>query len=122
MGNSISAPLAIVALTLTFQGLLYGGSLIDASYPALRTVDFDACNDATGWTRGIEIFGCYIGNVLLILINAVVLIFGTVVFFVNLITFNVPGAPTFVRFLVGATLGASVLWIVIATLFRGTKA
>lgn len=124
--------LGIVILTVAFQGLFYGSSLVQSSYPPLRSVDFGSCSDQQSWASGVPIIGaisdgtktiaCWVGNFFLIIGNVFVFLYGTVVFIINVMTFNVPGAPTFIRFLIGGILGGSLLFVVATSLIRGSKA
>lgn len=105
--------LAIVLLTLAFEGLLFGNQLAGASFPASSTVDFGGCSGS-----GLDYIGCVIGNTFSFIINVFKIIFGVVAFFFNLVSFNVPGAPWFVRLFLGGVMGGALLWS-IAGLFRG---
>jgi hypothetical protein len=116
MGSPIVPSLAIVGLTLAFMGLLFGQSLAESSYPAFKSVDFGACSG-----NALDEIACWIGNVGAIVFNFFAFIYGTIVFFIALLTFNVPGAPTWIRFLVGTMIGGTVLWALATTLLRGSK-
>lgn len=100
--------LLIVVATLTFQAMLFGSELAEKSFPTLEEPEAGDCD---GFLDG---FACGVDYV----VNFISVVFGVVAFFFNLVTFNVPGAPWFVRLLVGGAIGGSIVWSV-ATLFRG---
>lgn len=106
------AAILIIAMTLAFEGLLFGSTIAEQSYPALIPASFSTCGG------GIDGIACYIGTFFLFVANLFIGIFGTAVFIFNLISFNVPGAPWFVRTVVGAGFGLTLGWA-IASLFRG---
>lgn len=93
--------LAIVLLTVTFEGMIFGQELAERSFPTYEE------------PQSSGFFG-----VLDALLAIVKVIWGAVVFFFNLITFNVPGAPWWVRLPVGGLIGGGFVWSV-ATLIRG---
>lgn len=92
--------LAIVTISLVFQGLLFGQEIAERSFPTFEKPEEGA------W-GALEAAG----NVLLSL-------WGVVVFLYNLVSFNVPGAPWYARVIVGGITGSAVIWS-IATLVRG---
>lgn len=115
--------LFIITLTLTFEGLLFGQDLIASSYPEMRDIDFGACAEATGsGPDGIWVVACYIGNFFLIIANFFRFLYGTGALLLGLISFNIPGAPGWVRALMGSLIGGPVLWAIATSLFRGSKA
>ena len=96
---TLASPVPVlVALTvvLVFEGLLFGATLVESSFPEFEQPD----------------------GILDALIGIVQAIWGVVVFIFNLITFNIPGAPFWVRVPVGIAIGGSLMWS-IATLIRG---
>lgn len=93
--------LAIVLITLTFEGLLFGSEIAERGLPS-----FERPN-----TGGF--FGAL--DALLAIVSGV---WGAILFFLNLVTFNVPGAPWWIRLPVGGLLGGGLIWS-IAVLFRG---
>lgn len=123
---------------MTFEGLLFGGSIIESSYPEMRNIDFAGCtDDATendggqgffkrgffkSITDGTKTIGCFVGNFFLIIANFFAFLYGTVVLIWSLISFNIPGAPGWVRVMLGTMIGGTVLWVVATGLFRGSKA
>lgn len=106
--------LLVIALTLGFEGLLLGSSIVSESFPAASTVDFGSCSNA----GGLDKIACVIENAWNFVVNVVKVIFGVVALIFNLVSFNVPGAPWFVRLPIGACFGFGLLWS-IASLFRG---
>ena len=93
MGINPMPVFAAVLLILAFEGLLFGADLAERSFPSFeepRTGGFFAALDA-----------------ILAVVKAV---WGGVVFFFNLITVNVPGAPWYIRLPVGGILGGSLIW------------
>lgn len=101
MGTSPLVILAIIALTLVFEGLLFGSEIEDFQLPQFeepKSGGFFAVLDA--------------------LLSIVQVIWGVVLFFFNLVTFNVPGAPWYIRVPVGTMLTGGLVWS-IATLIRG---
>lgn len=114
-GAASPAPIIlVVALTLVFEGLLFGSSIANTSFPAASSVDFGSC----GNVGGLDLIGCVISNAFNAVVNVFKVIIGAVVFFFNLVSFNVPGAPWFVRMVVGCAIGGSIIWA-IAGMFRG---
>lgn len=101
--------LAIVVLTLIFEGMLYGSELAEQSFP---TLDEPEEEDCSGFLDG---FACGVRAAW----NFIRMLFGVVAFFYNLVTFNVPGAPWFVRVFVGAIFGGSILWTLAVFIRRG---
>lgn len=101
--------LIIIIGTLAFEGLLFGDELAANSFPNFSAFDSSCSGD--GFFDGIF---CAISKV----IDFFGVILGCIAFFFNLITFNIPGAPLIVRFVVGPILGTGIFWSV-ATLFRG---
>lgn len=89
--------LAVIIIVLVFEAMIGGEELVQESFP-----DFDE-----GSFGGIDILGDIITG-----------IFGTVAYIFNLITFNVGGAPWFIRVPVGTVLGGALIWS-ITTLIRG---
>lgn len=112
------AILVVISLTLGFEGLIFGQDFLASSFPPLLTVNPGSCGpvnnivDATFW------IGCQIGQIVLFVGNVFLVIGGVVLFLFNLVSFNVPGAPLFVRFVVGTAIGGTLIWS-IAALFRG---
>lgn len=93
--------LGIVLVTVAFEGLIFGAEIAERSFPAFdqpQSGGFFAVLDA--------------------LLAIVQTIWGAVVFFFNLLTFNIPGAPFWVRVPVGGLIGGGFVWSV-ATLVRG---
>lgn len=93
--------LAIVMITITFEGLLFGSEIAARSFPS-----FDQP------TSG-GFFGAL--DAILAVLQAV---WGAIVFFFNLLTFNIPGAPWWIRIPIGSILGGGFVWS-IAALIRG---
>lgn len=112
--QSPAVVIIIVLLTLTFEGLYYGSDLATQSYPAPSNIQTGSCGGG-----GLDRIACVIGGVFEFIVNVVKIIFGTVAFVFNLITFNVPGAPLFVRIPIGGMITLAILWSV-ASLVRGS--
>lgn len=100
--------LLIIVGTLVFQGMLFGSELAEKSFPTLEKPEAGDCEGL------IDGFVCGVNYV----VDFFRVLFGVIAFFFNLITFNVPGAPWFVRAFLGAAMGCAILWSVV-TLFRG---
>lgn len=113
MGVGPVGVLLVVVATLGFEGLLFGSQIADQSFPQLLPMAFSSCTGS-----GLGLIGCWIGSALAFVANVFLTIFGAAVFLFNLISFNVPGAPWFVRALVGTGIGGALIWS-IASLFRG---
>lgn len=89
-------------LVLIGEALIFGEELAQRSFPSFE--------EPTSTTA----FGGFIEGV----VGTVQLIWGGVVFFFNLITFNIPDAPWSIRLALSSILGGSLIWS-IATLIRG---
>ena len=105
--------LIIITLTLTFEGLYFGQDLFTNSYPEFKEVNFGAC---TG--NPLDVIGCWFANIGAIIANIAAAIFGTVVFFFNLLSFNIPGTPPAIRAILGTIFTGGIIWS-IASLIRG---
>lgn len=105
--------LFIIVGTLTFTALIYGNELAAQSYPEMRDVNFSECDGGA-----LETMACLFKNVFLTIGNAFAFIFGSIAFLWNLVSFNIPGAPTFIRFFLGSTLGFGLVWSIVV-LTRG---
>lgn len=101
MAKSPVAVLAIILLVIGGEALLFGGDIAARSFP---TFEEPTQSGLLGAIEGI--------------VQIVSVIWGVVVFFFNLITFNVPDAPFFIRVPVGGILGSALIWS-IASLIRG---
>lgn len=101
MASSPMVVLSVIVLTLVFEGLLFGEELAEASFPSFEQPEGGGFFDVL--------------DAVLAIVQA---IWGTVVFVFNLVSFNVPGAPWFVRAPIGFILGGGLVWS-IATLVRG---
>lgn len=108
MAASPVSVLAVVMLTLTFNALLIGEELAEASFESF-SLEGESNNPF------IPDFLEDIGDALTAVVKAA---WGAVTFFFGLITFNVDKAPWFVRVPVGSILGGGLFWS-IATLIRG---
>jgi hypothetical protein len=114
--SSIITALSIVGLTAVFMGLFLGQSLAEQSYPPFFNVNFGSCAG-----NPLSVIGCWVSNVGALIINLFIFLYGTVVFFINILTFNVPGAPSWIRTIIGTLMGGTVLWSIATALFRGSK-
>lgn len=103
--------LAVIVCTLVFEGLVFGDTLAEKSFPEFEEVEETCAEGGDGFFAGIE---CFVAKVVFFLR----VIGGVVAFFFNLITFNVPGAPWFIRAVIGTFMTAGIGWSV-ATFFRG---
>lgn len=101
MGSSPIAVLSIITLVLVFEGLLFGEEVAAYSFPTFE-------EPQSGGFFGVL-------EALLAIVQA---IWGTVVFLFNLLTFNIPGAPWYVRVPVGGMMFGALVWS-IAELIRG---
>lgn len=97
------AILAVIIMVVAFEGVFFGAEIAERSFP-----DFDQPQQG-------GFFGAL--DAILAVLQAV---WGAVVFFVNLLTFNIPGAPAYIRYPVGAALTGGLIWS-IAGLIRGGK-
>lgn len=118
LGSLIYGYLTVVMLTFAFQGLLFGNDLYEQSYPDFKPVDFGDCSGV----GALEAIGCVSYNTFLLVINSVLFIYGTVVLAFNLISFNVPGAPAFARFLIAGIVGGGLVIAITIAVFRGGSA
>jgi hypothetical protein len=124
------AILVVVTLTLTFEGLLFGADVQSLPFPEI-TANPASCQAPSGGIYNVPVIGnivsgsdvlaCWVGQTFLLLGQVVLMLLAVIAWFLSLATFNVPGAPLFVRFLMGTLIGGGMLWSVVS-LFRGTKA
>lgn len=114
MGTSPVVGIVIVVLTLTFQGLLFGADIAEKSFPDLIRPEHQT-QDCDGFFDG---FVCAFENVIAFIANIFIVLFGAIIFLFNMITFNVPGAPWFVRVPFGALMFGLIGWPAF-TFFRG---
>ena len=96
-----AAILIIIALTLTFQFVFLSSDYTEESY----NIDEPSNNSSFDFDEP----GPW---------NILSAIWNVVTTFVDLLTFNIPGAPLYVRFPVGITITGSLAWS-IASLIRG---
>lgn len=124
MAASPITVMVIIAATLAFTAIIFGDTMAANSFPALGNTDFSDCHARTGGFLGfitgdsLGYIGCIIGKMFNFVMNIFKVIFGTIVFIVNLISFNIPGAPWYVRAVIGTGFGGTLLWSM-ATLMRG---
>ena len=95
-------PLLIATVGLIFMSALLGSALADESFPTLSTTNAD-CGGG-----GLDKIACEIGNGFNYVVNFFKLIFGAIAFFINAVTFNVPGAPWYARIPISIILGGSI--------------
>lgn len=100
--------LAIVTLTLVFEALLFGGAI---AHETFKAPEEPPAIDCTGFFDGAA---CTINAVLGFFRS----MWGVLAFFFALLTFDVPGAPWFIRLLVGTFVTGATIWSV-ASLIRG---
>lgn len=101
MASSPVAILSIITLVLVFEGLLFGQQIAAYSFPSFEEPQSEG-------------FFAVLDSLLAI----VKTIWGTVVFVFNLLTFNIPGAPWFIRIPVAGIMGGGLIWA-ITELVRG---
>lgn len=89
--------LAVLSCSLAFEGLVYGQAIAEASFPTLSAP-----------TNPLEVLFGVIG-----------IVFGGIVFFLNLLTFNVPDAPTWVRVPFATIFGGGLFFLILG-LIRGS--
>lgn len=115
MASSPLVVLAIVSLTLTFEAMIAGSEIAAASFPEFEALDDGTCDEGVqcedGFFAGLKRIGNYIGNFFQI-------IWGVLVFFTKLMTFDVGGTPWPIRVPLSTLLIGSTVWS-LATLFRG---
>ena len=109
MGTSPLVPLFVIVVTVAFQGLLYGTELANQSFPS-DLFEYED-RDCEGFFDGAACIARAIYDFLRVVV-------GIPVLFWNLGTFNVPGAPTLVRVLIGGMLAGCIVWT-LAEFFRG---
>jgi hypothetical protein len=103
--------IAIITATLVFQALIFGEEYAEQSFPNYEEFT-SACDDGDdGFFSGIYCIFQQVGYFFRVIV-------GVVLFLFNLISFNVPGAPWFIRVIVSGILGGGIFWAT-ATLFRG---
>lgn len=101
MAESPIVPLSLIGLSLAFMGLLYGSELAQDAFPTFEQPS------SGGWIGALD--------ALLAVVQGV---WGVIVWLGRAITFDVPGAPWYIRLAVGTYFGGAIVWA-IATLFRG---
>lgn len=95
--------LLVMTVVLVLQGAIFGAQLAEESFP-----EFEQPDSGGGFFGGaLDILGAIISA-----------IWGVVTFVFNLVTFNVPGAPWFIRVPVATYFGGTIVWT-IASLVRG---
>lgn len=101
--------LLIVGGMLVFSASLQGTSYLLQSFPPLLQITFNQCV-AAGHSNipflgpvisGFSDLGCAVYSGILFAVNIVLILYGFVVLLWNATTFNVPGAPDFVRAVFG---------------------
>lgn len=124
-----SAPIVILitaTLSIVFTSALYGTELAERSQ-VFQSLTISPCvNDQSGnffsdITHAVGWIGCNLLAFLETIANLFILLGNVIAFFFNALTFNIPGAPTYVRLVVSVIAIGGVGWA-IASLFRGTKA
>lgn len=113
------APIALLLIamsTLVFQFFIFGGDF--ATSTVITSIDAPTCENAGGFLAGTNFIACNIGAFFIMIINGILLIASVVKFLIAGLTFNVPGAPLYARFLV-SILYIGAFGMGIAGLFRG---
>lgn len=121
--NAIVGPIALLLIalgTITFQAIIFEEEYAQESFfPTAEIPNCDVYGD--GIAEGIQRIGCQIGAFLTGVGNVFLVIYGVGVFLANAFTFNIPGAPWYIR-VVFTTVFAGGIGIYLASLFRGTRA
>ena len=102
MARSPIMTLAIILTVLAFEGLIFGQSIAERSFPTFEEPT------STGFWGAFEAALAFVKAV-----------WGVVVFLFNLITVNVPGSPWWIRLPVGGILGGGLIWSIAQLLRRG---
>lgn len=120
--SAAASPLVVVVIALStmgFEALVFGEELAASSFPDFLPVNFDECDDSgSGFFSFDDRIGCFFANVGHAIANFFIFLYGAGVFFWNVVSFNVGGAPWFVRLVVGSIFGGTVLWALVGV-FRG---
>lgn len=122
-------PLIVIILgTVIFQVLLFGDTLTDAFTSLPFDASFSDCSFTPGVipilsdvTAGVGYIGCLLATLLKFVANTFAFIGNVFKFLYFILTFNIPGAPFLVRFLIGGTYSFAIVWTIVI-LVRGTKA
>lgn len=109
MASSPIIVLAICVPTFVFQALLVGAVQGEPEFPTFSTSTVVCSGD--GFVDGIKCPFYWVMDLFRVLFAAAGWFFG-------LLTFNVPGAPWFIRVVVSSLIGGPTVWA-IATLIRG---
>lgn len=102
MGVNPVALLAVILLTLTFEGLLFGEEIAERAFPSFEQPT------SGGFFGALE--------AILAIVQAV---WGGVVFFFELITFDIPGVPWYIRVPVGGILSGGLIYSIILIIRGG---
>lgn len=108
-----TSTLALVAL-VNAQDLAAGSIITSVPQP-------DCTGDFDGIVGSISLIGCRIGQGLIFVFNLFLMLASVIAFFYNGLTFNIPGAPFYVRVMFATFFIGGFGWA-IASMFRGTKA
>lgn len=103
--------IAIITATLIFQALIFGEEYADKSFPEYEEITAACTDNDDSFFSGFACVVQQIGYFFRV-------VGGVVLFLLNLVSFNVPGAPWFIRVIVGGLMGTGIFWSA-ATLFRG---
>lgn len=106
--------LVIIATVLAFETAFLGAAVLEEIKP------FQIHVDTTVEDCGALEVGCAIGNFFRPSVAAIAAIVNGIIFIGALATFNVPGAPTWIRVTLTLVLNFSLIWSII-TLLRGVK-
>lgn len=121
--NANVAPVAILLIAagvLAFQAVVYADEY--ATQSIITSVDTPECvGDFSGIVGATALIACRIQQGFLFIVNVFLVIFSVVRFMFNAITFNVPGAPFYVRAMFATFFIGSLGWS-IAGMFRGVRA
>lgn len=111
--------LLIATLVLIFEGVIFGSQLAENSI--ITSVPSQVCNQGSGFGSEIGWIACNTANFFIFILNIFLVIGSVIAFFFNAVTFNVPGAPWYIRIFVSVIFVGGMGWA-IASLVRGTKA
>lgn len=112
--------LVIALATIGFQAIIFSEEYAQESF--LPTVDTPDCTDVQGGFFGdaLATIACYVRVAFISFANVFLVIYGISIFLANAFTFNVPGAPWYVRIIFTAIFAGGI-GLALAGLFRGTE-
>jgi len=112
--------IALVAvLTLGFEAMVFEDQL--ASRSAFHKLDTPSCDGGSGFFDALERIACYVGAAFVFVLNIFVVIGNFIAFLGNAVSFNVDGAPWYIRLGFGTFFAGSLTFATVS-LIRGTSA